>query len=193
MTELHRECHRTDSGGRDEAGVTLVEVIVATFVLGVGLMAAAQTVATGAASILISQEQLIAKQKAREALESVFTARNTQNVLWEDIRNVNDQGVFLEGFQDLRESGEDGIANTADDGDAPMETLLFPGPDGLFDTADDRTRSLETFDRSITISDVVDEDNAVDPDIRRIEVLIRYSYRGLTKTVRLESIISRFS
>jgi Tfp pilus assembly protein PilV len=173
--------------------VSLIEVMLATFVLGVGLMGAAQTMGTAASSVLISQEQLIAKQKAREALESVFSARNTQHILWEDVKNTSAGGVFIDGFQTLRETGEDGIANTADDADASLETLRFPGADGVFDTADDETRTLSTFQWSITVSDVMLDVDTVDPDVRLIEVRVRYMFRGFQKTVRLGSMISRFS
>src|SRR5262245_32599992 len=92
-----------------ESGTTLIEVMIATFLLAVALLAAGLTVGAGMSSMYISQEQLIAKQKAREALESVFTARNTQNIVFNQIRNVSDttvynppvSGIFVDGWQPI--------------------------------------------------------------------------------------------
>jgi type II secretory pathway pseudopilin PulG len=177
----------------DESGATLIEVLISTVVLGVGLMGAAQTMGTAVSSVLISQEQLIAKQKAREALESVFTARNTQNVVWNDVRNTSAGGIFLSGFQDLRETGTDGIANTADDAAAALAAITLPGPDGNLGTGDDVVRVLDSFERRIAVSDVLLPNDEVDPDIRKVEVEVRYQFRGLSRTVRLSTLISRFS
>ena len=177
---------------RVQAGISLMETMISTLILGIGVLAAAQTMITGVTAVIISQDQLVAKQKAREALESIFTARNTQNVVWADVRNVSDGGIFVEGLQALREGGADGIINTADD-PVTLETLRFPGPDGVFDSADDETRSLARFQRSITISDVMLDATTVDPDIRQIEIQIQYSVRGFQRTVTLGSMVSRFS
>lgn len=177
----------------NEQGVTLIEVLIATVVLGIGLMAAAQTMGTAVSSVLISQERLIAKQKAREALESVFTARNTQNIIWSDIRNASDGGIFVSGFQVMREMGTDGIANTSDDASAPLETIVLPGDDGNLGTSDDEVRTLANFERSVTVTDVLLPNTAVDPDVRQVEILVRYTDRGFVRTVRLTTLISRFS
>ena len=176
-----------------QRGVSLIEVMISMGFLSITLMGAAFTMTTGVASVQISQEQLLAKQKAREAMESVFTARNTQNLTFDQIANVSNAGIFLDGFQTLRESGADGIANTADDANAAIEALTLPGPDGLLGTGDDVVRSLGTFERSIILSDVLLSNNDVDPDIRQIEVQVRYTFRGALRTVTLSSMVARFS
>ena len=185
---------RRDSKGHwNERGVTLIEVMLSMGFLSVTLMGAAFTMTTGIASVQISQEQLLAKQKAREAMESVFTARNTQNITFDQLRNVASNGIFLDGFQQLRETGVDGIANTADDAAANIETLTLPGPDGLLGTGDDIVRSFGTLERRITLTDVLLANSEVDPDIRQIEVQVRYSFRGVLRTITVNSMISRFS
>ncbi len=60
---------------------------------------------------------LIAREKAREAIESVHAARDTGEASWATIRNVLDGGVFLDGAQPIKDPGDDGLVNTADDGD----------------------------------------------------------------------------
>ena len=176
-----------------QRGVTLIEVMIAAGFLSVALMGAALTMATGISSVYISQEQLLAKQKAREAIESVFTSRNTQNVTFDQIQNVANGGIFLDGFQQLRQTGVDGIANTADDAAANLETLTTTGPDGQLGTGDDVVRTLTSFERSVSITDVLMANNTVDPDIRQIQVQVRFTFRGVGRTITISSMISRFS
>jgi len=84
-----------------DTGMTLIEVMIATFIITVGLLAVAAALGNGINAMFIVQEQLIAKQKAREALESVFTARSTQNIEFTDILGVSAGGKFLEGWQPI--------------------------------------------------------------------------------------------
>ncbi len=170
-----------------QRGVTLIEVMMSMGFLSIALMGAAFTMTTGVASVQISQEQLLAKQKAREAMETVFTARNTQNITFADIANATNGGIFVDGFQVLREPGVDGIANTADDAAAPIETVTLQTPSGP------QVRSLGTFERRIALTDVLLSGGGVDPDIRRVEIQVRYSFRGALTTVTLNSMIARFS
>ncbi len=179
---------------RGESGTSLIEVMIASFFLTVALTAVAMTMTQGVMAVYISQDQLIAKQKAQEAIESVFVARNTQEITWAQIQNTNvTGGIFLTGYQPIRNMGLDGVANTADDAADTAETITYPGKDGLLGTADDVTVTLTVFDRQITISNVLLPNNSVDPDIRRIDVDVRYSIRGIQKTVRVSSLISRFA
>ena len=63
-----------------------------------------------------STPMLVAREKAREAIESVHAARDTGEFAWTTILNVADGGVFLNGAQSVRRPGLDGLVNTADDG-----------------------------------------------------------------------------
>ncbi|MBI4473249.1 MAG: prepilin-type N-terminal cleavage/methylation domain-containing protein [Acidobacteria bacterium] len=178
---------------QSQAGTSLIEVLIASFILTVVLLAVAMAMGAGVYSMFFTQELLIAKQKAREALESVFTARNTQNVTWADIRNVGGDGIFMDGFQPIREMGDDGIANTEDDEDEPLELLHFPGPDGELGTADDQDRPLSNFQRRITIGNVMEDEDTVDPDIRLITVDVRFQIRGAWHSISVSAYISRFA
>ncbi len=200
--ELTKSSDALTTGGENlpERGVTLLEVSLASFVLTTGLLASALTMVVGVSSTYKSQQRLIAKQKARETLESVFTARNTQHITYNQIRNVSDTtvytppvaGIFVDGWQPIKSAGPDGIVNTADDTD-PIETITLPGADGIVGTSDDVTVQLTTYERRITIANVLLPDGNPDPDIRRLTVEVRYKVRNNWETVAFISRISRFS
>ena len=179
---------------QSESGVSLIEVMISAFILTVAMLGVASTMVRGISSLYYTQEQLIAKQKAREALESVFTARSTQNIVFNQIQNTTTTpGIFLAGFQPLKGMGADGIANTADDGNPAVETLNFPGPDGLLGTSDDEIIPLTNFERKITISEVLDSAGAVDPDIRKITVEVRFRANSVWQSFSISSLISKYA
>jgi len=142
------------------------------------------------------QDLLIAKQKSRETLESIYTARNTHQLSFDMIQNVSEDGIFLNGFQPLRrpnptDGSGDGLIGTADDG--PIESLTLPGEDGLMGSGDDEVRVLSSFEREIKIDPLFYADNTVNPDVRKVRVSIRYSnLLGGQSTYEVESYISRF-
>ena len=174
-----------------ETGMTLIEVMIATFIITVALLAVAAALGNGINAMFIVQEQLIAKQKAREALESVFTARSTQNIAFTDILGMSAGGMFLEGWQPIAAMGPDGIANTADDG--AVEEIVFPGPNGNLGDSDDEHKTLSNYERQITFTDVLLLSGAVDDEIRKITVDVRFQVRGRWWTVSVSSYISKFA
>lgn len=179
---------------KSESGVTLIEVMMAAFILTIALLAIAMTMVQGISAMYFTQEQLIAKQKAREALESVYTARSTQNITFPQIQNTSvTGGIFLTGYQAIRAMGTDGIANTADDAATAIETFIFPGADGQLGTSDDEARSLAAYERKITISAILDSGSNVDPDIRQITVDVRFQVRSAWHSVSVSAYISRFA
>ena len=99
-----------------EAGFSLVETMIAMGILATGLLSMAGAFVLGLASLNGSSANLVAREKAREAIESVHTARDTRVITWGQIRNVSDGGAFVDGAQPLRNPGPDGLMNTADDG-----------------------------------------------------------------------------
>jgi prepilin-type N-terminal cleavage/methylation domain-containing protein len=154
----------------DESGYSLTEVMVAMVLLSVGALALAGVLASSARQLTGSQDQLIATQRAAEAAESVFQARDNRVLAWDQIRNVlggsgADGGVFIDGAREVREPGPDGLVNTADDGG--VIDILRPGPDGLLGTADDERVPLVGFTREIEVRDL-------NPTLRQIRVIVRY-------------------
>lgn len=182
---------------QSESGFSLVESVVAMSVLTIGLLALAQTFYLGMRHMATSSSSVIAREKAREAIESVHSARDTQTIRWAQIRNTaavagvcpagtsaNGGGVFLGGEIEMRTAGVDGLVNTADDAAAPLESS--PGPDNILGNADDVP--LMYFWRTITICDVNNNN-----DLRQILVTIRYRVGVIERRYSLTTFISSFS
>jgi type II secretory pathway pseudopilin PulG len=183
---------RNKTNENRKQGFSLLEVLVAIPLITVGLLVIVAVFAQGISTTAVVQEELLAKQMAREALESVFTARSTQNLTFDQINNASVGGIFQDGFQLLRDPGNDGLANTADDG--AQVVITTPGPDGLLGTADDEVRPLNYFEREIQIRPYI-RNGGVDPDLRQIDVIVRYrtSPNSTPRTYTLSSYISRFA
>lgn len=182
-----------------DRGFSLLEIMVALSILLVGLLGVAQVFYYGLAIAGTSSAQLIAREKAREAIESVHTARDTRVITWNQIRNAtapdcsawptttaSSGGVFVDGEQDLLAAGPDGIVQTADDDGEEMT----PGPDNTLGTSDDVP--LEGFTREVTICDVNGNAN-----LRQIVVTIRYPGSSavglLRRAYTLTTYISSYS
>jgi prepilin-type N-terminal cleavage/methylation domain-containing protein len=182
-----------------EDGFSLMEMIVALSILMVGLLGLAQVFYFGMAIVGTSSAQLIAREKAREAIESVHTARDTRVITWAQIRNVanpncgawanttaNGGGTFVNGQQNLLAAGPDGLVATADDAGQEMT----PGPDNILGTADDIP--LVGFTRELTICDINGN-----PNVRQIAVTIRFNGSSAVGNQRraytLTTYISSFS
>jgi type II secretory pathway pseudopilin PulG len=169
-----------------EDGFTLLEVGVALFVLTVALLGLAQTFYIGMTHMATSSANLVAREKAREAVESVHTARDTRTITWAQVSNAPN-GVFLAGLRPLTSAGDDGLVNTADDG--AVETLREPGPDGVLGTDDDVSIPLSGFQRQIEILEL----SPVNPDLREVRVTITYEVGPQQRTYTLRTYISSFS
>ena len=176
------------------SGFSLIEVMIATLVLTVGLMALVGTMTLGLQSIAGSSPALIAREKAREAVESVHTARDTGELAWSRVQNVANGGAFLNGLQNMRTPGTDGLVNTADDG--PIEVLRGPGPDGVIETPDDTLMPLspQLYQREIAITPLnVDGSDTVNLNLRQVTVSVRYRVLGVWRTYTLTTFVSAYS
>lgn len=172
-----------------EAGFSLFEVLVAMVVLTVGLLALAQTFYLGMQHMSTASANLIAREKAREAVESVHTARDTRTITWAQVRNVSAGGVFVNGAQPLYAAGADGLINTADDQAAGVEQQRDPGPNGVLGDSDDVSTPLFGFRREILIQEL----NPVNPDLRQLIITISYSVGRQSRTYTLRTFVSAFS
>lgn len=173
-----------------DGGFSLIETVVAMGILATALMTLGGVFVIGLRSLGNSSPGLIAREKAREAIESVHTARDTQVLVWDQIRNAP-EGVFLAGARQLRLPGDDGLVNTGDDG--ALEEQRSPGYDGVLGTADDAITALDAYSREIQITDVLDADGNIDQNLRQVRIVVRYNVAGEWKTYTLTTLISRFA
>jgi hypothetical protein len=168
-------------------GFSLAETVIALGVLTTGILGAAAVLATGMQNLSSSPSDVITTQKAAQAIEAVFSARDSGTLTWAQINNVSNSGVFLDGPQPLKVPGLDGLVNTADDG--AVETIVLPGRDQIIGTADDQVITLSSFTREIKIQDVANENS----QLRSIVVTIKYRNGPTTRTYVLASFISAYS
>ena len=73
--------------------------------LSVGVLSLVGVVGLGLQTVSGSSAMLIAREKAREAVESVHSARDTGELSWSRVRNVADGGAFMNGARDVPHAG----------------------------------------------------------------------------------------
>jgi prepilin-type N-terminal cleavage/methylation domain-containing protein len=187
--------NRLTPSKRPQHGFSLLEVVISMAILTIGLVSLAGVFGLAMASTQESQQDMIAKQIANEALESIVTARNTAQVTWDSIQNTSDGGIFLNGFQQAYMPAGDGILGTADDvTGAQYVTITEPGPDGVYGTSDDISLPLSNYQRQVQIQPVTDANGIVISSLRAINVTVRYNApkTRVPKTYVLTSFISQF-
>jgi len=176
---------RTDAYKKSQSGFSLLETVMAIAVLSIGVLSLAAVLGAGLAFMNTSQMDFIAQQKAAEAVESIFTARDSGALTWPQIANVADGGIFSAAPSQLLDPGLDGILGTADDAQ-PVDCIVSPGPDGILGTADDTCAPLNNFTRTIAISRNVNGDN----NLRQITITMNYTAGRLTRQYQLITFIS---
>ena len=186
---MQKPFSRTSAHGAED-GFTLIEVMIAIVVMSVGLLAVIASFATAISATQSAEEDLIARQKVLEAMESIYTARNAQQIPFASVANVASGGIFLDGPQPLKCAGNDGLVGTGDDvncttqagvvcPDGGAECMVLPGPDGILGTADDVTMSLGNFQRTIAVTPVLLANGNVNNNMMAISITIRYTKAGL--------------
>ena len=190
-----------------EGGFTLLEVMIAIMVMTIGLLAVIATFATAISATASAQEDLVARHKALDAMESIYTARNSQQLPFASIQNIANGGVFKGGAQQLLCAGPDGLVGTADDVacTAPdtgaacpggVECLVLPGPDVVLGTADDVTQSLSNFTRTITFGQVqlpASQGGGVNPNLVSVAITVSYTKPGWpARAYTVNSLISSY-
>ena len=170
---------------RSASGFSLIETLVAILILTFGVLSLVMVFTQGLFNIATSQEDLIAKEKAAEAIESVFTGRDIRVLTWAQIRNVRDGGLFLDGAQPMNTGGDDSLVNTGD-ANENIESYVKAGVDNVLGTGDDVTVDLRNFTREIVITDVA-------PNLRQIQVIIRYQVGRMQRDYTLTTYISSYA
>jgi hypothetical protein len=169
-----------------------MEVMVAMGVMSSGLLALVGVFALGVTRMASSSPMLVAREKAREAVESVHAARDNGELAWNIVKNVADGGVFVAGPQPLKTPGPDGLINTADDG--AVETVRKPGKNGILDDADDEIVPLSDYTREIRITPLnYDVGGGVNPNLRQVVVNVRYKVDNAWRVYSLTTYVSSYS
>ena len=188
-------------------GFSLIEVMISMVILTIGLLAVLATIGVTMAANVTSQEDMIARQEASEAMESIFNARNTSQLGFASIANTTavPPGIFLAGAQSLKCPGADGILDTADDvncltaagavcPNAGVQCLSEPGADGILGTADDIVVSLNNMTRTIAIAPLLDGSGNPIQTLSSVTITIQYTVpnSGHLRTYVLNEYISSY-
>jgi hypothetical protein len=176
--------------------------MIAITIMTISLVALIAVFGTAIGATKSAQEDLIARQKALEAMESIYTARNTQQIVFAQIANFP-TGIFTAGPTQLLAPGPDGLVGTVDDVNYPAalpcpggpECIVLPGPDGILGTPDDIAMSLANFTRTIAINSVLEADGVtIDPNLKQIVVTVAYIKPGMTvpRSYSVSALISTY-
>jgi len=124
---------RDEIRNRLESGFTIIEVMIAAVLL---IIVSVGMLGLFSQSLLMakySQDDLIAREKARQALEMILSAKTTGQLTFANPDNLENVGS----------GGGSGImlgnstCNATSSATNCWQPLLIPGPDGLVGTADD--------------------------------------------------------
>jgi type II secretory pathway pseudopilin PulG len=149
---------------RGESGFTLVEAVIAIFILTIGLVGTAAAITYALQYGAISRNVTKAKLMVVASFEEIESLRNSRRLDYKQIANVG--GVDNEGVSNPFNGFSTGFRQIPGN----------PGPDGVYGTADDITDtspSRNGFSRQITISNI-------SSSIKKIEVKVRYPGSGET-------------
>jgi Tfp pilus assembly protein PilV len=178
---------RTGAKARQQ-GFALLETLIAIVVLMIGLLAVLATFALAVSNTNSVQLDSVARQKAAEAIESIYTARQTSQITFDKIQNVGaGNGIFVAGFTAMTDAGPDGLDGTADD--TPAAPVRLPGSTGVITNGpEDVLVDLGNFSRQIQIANV-----AGNPNVRQITVTVRFPVpQGWYRSYQVQALISSY-
>ena len=158
---------------KKQNGFSLIEAVVAIFILTIGLMGTAAALSYAIHYGTISRNVTNAKSIIVGQIEEIETLRNSRRLDFKQIANVGSVdntdapatfSGFSTGFKELSiNPGPDGVSGTDDD-------LRDAGPDGILGTADDVDNPAfvrSGYMRQITITNL-------SGSMKKIEIKVRY-------------------
>lgn len=157
-------------------GFTLIEAMIAIVILMIGLLGLLALFGTALSATAHAQEDLIAKQKARELLEAIYSSRDDAAIAWPQIQNDNVAGgAFKTDWQPLLRvtPNTNQILGTSQ----PNGPGEGPAPDYVLalDPAGNLTVQvpLTNYLRRVDILPVLYPDGSTNPNLRSITVTVR--------------------
>jgi prepilin-type N-terminal cleavage/methylation domain-containing protein len=188
-----------------QGGFTLVETVISMVILTIGSVGLLGVFGLAVKASQTSQQDMIARQLASEAIESIYTARNSSELGWSQIQNVSNGGIFTNGLNSVKCAGPDGIVGTADDAscltasgatcpNGGVKCLDEAGPDGIMGTADDVILSLSDYNRQIAITQLLDGNGNPIQTLNQVAVTIQYTVpsSSVVKTYVINEYVSEY-
>jgi type II secretory pathway pseudopilin PulG len=190
-----KKTQRKPARANRQRGFTLLEAMISTVIVTVGLVGMIAVFAVAVSSTQTVQLDTLARQKASEAIESIYTARETAQITWPQIQNISGggPGIFTAGLVALTDPGADGLDGTADD--VPASTITVPGPSGSLKgtTPPDVPILLSNFKRQILITNVNNPDGTANTNLRQITVTIQYpTPTGKQRSYIVQALVSSY-
>jgi prepilin-type N-terminal cleavage/methylation domain-containing protein len=173
-------------GTRDE-GFSLAEVMVSMGILSVALLSLAGVFTMSLSRASNASADIIAKEQATQAIESIFAGRDSGRLRWADLQNVANGGIFQNGPQSVVDPGADRICNTTDDG-TTVVTIRKPGPNGNLGDSDDQVVALKNYTREVQITASASSADT----LRQVKVIIEYTVSGFKRHFEMVSYISSY-
>ena len=169
--------NKSKNSNKAQDGFTLIEAVIAIFVLTIGLVGTAAAITFALQFTTLSRNVADAKLVIVGSIEEIESLRNSQRLDFKQIENVgsvNNTGTptvfngFSVGFKDVSVNpGPDGVNGTNDD-------LRNAGADGIYGTGDDfddASWKRTGYRRKITITNLSDS-------LKKIEVKVQYFGTG---------------
>lgn len=171
--------NRAEKTSKSESGFSLLEVIIAIFILTIALISTAAAITYALEFGTTSRNVGKAKLVIISTIEEIEALRNARRLDFKQISNVGDVdntdskntfNGFSLGFKEISlNPGPDGVIGTDDD-------LKDAGSDAIYGTADDFDNPAlvrSGYLRQISISFL-----PTDPTIKKVEVRVKYFSAG---------------
>ena len=170
QTSLPNKRQERRPGFNSEAGVTILEIAVATLILTVGLLALAGSIGYAIAVSNKGRNLTNTKLVAVSMLEQMETLRNTGRLTFGQIANT--------GSPDLDNTGATRNFSGFPTGFQPVS--INPGPDGIFGTSDDLKDSAGVVQPSWAMSGCAREIviTKLSDSLKRVQVTLQYQDTG---------------